>query len=77
MQILHHQACPHNPYRISNNITNNSGCYGSVQACPGLRVTLKSVMVLGVLKERKEERVKDGNGDDISAVTWMKEKVPA
>lgn len=77
MQILHHQASPHYPYRIGNNITNNSGCYRRIQSCLRLRVPLASVLVLGVLEEREEKRVKDGDGDHIGAIAWMKENVPA
>lgn len=77
MQILHHQASPHHPYRIGNNITNNSGCYRRIHSCLGLRVAVASVLVLSVLEEREEKGVKDGDGDHIGAIAWMKENVPA
>jgi hypothetical protein len=40
-------------------------------------VPLASVLVLGVLEEREEKGVKDGDGDHIGAIAWMKENVPA
>lgn len=77
MQILHHQACPHYPYRICNNITNHSSCDGRIQTSLSLSMPITIVVMLGVLEERKKEGVKDGNGDHIGAIAWIKEKVPA
>lgn len=77
MQILHHKSRTHHPYRICNNITNDSSSHRRQQTRLRFVISIAGIEVLAILEKREEERVKDRNGDHIGPVAWVNEKVPA
>ncbi len=69
MEVLHHQARPHDPNRVSYDVTDDSRSNSRIQSGPGLWVALPCEVMLGVFEKREEKRVKDGNGDHIGAIS--------
>ena len=68
VQELSHQSCPDYPNRVSNYVTDATGCYCGQHTGFSLIVSSLACFLLGVFIDGEENWIKQGNCDYIRSV---------